>query len=330
MATASPNNTAYSVHIDAALTDFSVSYRPTGMIAEQLFPKRTVKHQTDQYWSWDKSQAFRVARSDGRGTLVPDRAPAKMRIRGAVPKSYKTFRYALADSISWDERANADEGLQLQQHKVMSIQDEIMLDYELRVAALCTTTGNYASSNFTTLAGASQWNNSGFTSLGTSGSGHSVIKANIDAGKKAIAKATGGLKPNLIVIPLEVALVINNDPGIVDLIKYTRSDMLVEDLLPPVLWGMKVLVPTATYQTTTEGEADNLGYVWGKNVWMGYVDPAPGLETLTFGTTFRWEDFQVRTWQEQKERVDIYEVAVNQDEHLISADCGYLIQNAIA
>lgn len=326
----SPNNTAYSVHIDAALTDFSVSYRPTGFIAEQLFPKKTVNNQTDQFWRWNKSQAFRVARSDGRGTLVADRAPAKMRIRGATPDSYKTFRYALADSISWDERANSDESLQLEQHKVSSIQDEIMLDYELRVANLCQNTANYAATNFTTLSGTSQWNNASFSSLSTTGGGHSVIKANVDAGKQAISLATGGLKPNVIVIPYQVAIVMNNDPGLVDLIKYTRPDMLVEDLLPPTLWGMKVLVPTSTFQTTTEGAADNLGYIWGKSVWMGYVDPNPGLETLTFGTTFRWQDFQVRTWQEQKERIDIFEVAVNQDEHLISADCGYLIQNAIA
>ena len=324
----SPNNTAYSVHIDQALSDFSVSYRPTGFIAEQLFPKKTVNNQTDQFWRWNKSQAFRVARSDGLGTRVPDRTPAKMRIRGATPDSYKTFRYALADSISWDERKNADVGLQLEQHKVASIQDEIMMDYELRVANLCQSTANYAATNFTTLAGTSQWNNAGFTSIGTGG--HSAIKAVIDAGKQAISLATGGLKPNLIVIPLLVAIVMNNDAGLVDLLKYTRPDMLVEDLLPPTLWGMKVLVPTATFQTTTEGATDSLGYIWGKSVWMGYVDPNPGLETLTFGTTFRWDDFQVRTWQEQKERMDVYEVSVNQDEHLISADCGYLIQNAVA
>jgi hypothetical protein len=324
----SPNNTVYSVHIDQALSDFSVSYRPTGMIAEQLLPKKKVDHQTDQFWRWNKSQSFRVARSDGLGTLVADRAPAKMRLRGATPDGYKTKRFALADSISWDERENGDASLNQEQHKVASIQDEIMMDYELRVKNLCQNTANYAASSFVTLAGTSQWNNAGFNSIGTAG--HSAIKANVDAGKKAIAAATGGLKPNTIVIPFEVAIVMNNDAALVDLLKYTKPDLLVEDLLPPTLWGMKVLVPTVTFQTTTEGEADNLSYIWGKSVWMGYVDPSPGLETLTFGTTFRWQDFQVRTWQEQKERIDVFEVAVNQDEHLISADCGYLIQNAIA
>jgi hypothetical protein len=328
MATGSPNNTVYSVHIDAALSDFSVSYRPTGMIAEQVFPHTAVDHQTDQFWRWNKSQAFRVARSDGLGTLVPDRAPAKMRLRGATPDGYKTKRYALADSISFDERKNGDASLNQQQHKVMSIQDELMLDFELRVKSMCQTTTNYASSNYTTLSGTAQWNNAGFTSIGTAG--HSAIKAVIDGGKKAISASSGGLKPNTIIIPFEVAIVMNNDAGLVDLLKYTKDDMLVEDLLPPTLWGMKVLVPTATFQTTTEGEADSLSYVWGKSVWMGYVDPNPGLETLTFGTTFRWEDFQVRTWQEQRERIDVYEVSVNQDEHLVAADCGYLIQNAIA
>src|SRR5690348_2117669 len=137
----SPNNTVYSVHIDQALTDFSVSYRPTGMIGPQVFPVTKVDHQTDQFWRWNKSQAFRVARSDGLGTLVADRAPAKMRLRGATPDGYKTKRYALADSISWDERRNGDASLNQQQHKIMSIQDEIDMDYELRVKAMCQTVG---------------------------------------------------------------------------------------------------------------------------------------------------------------------------------------------
>ena len=324
----SPNFTVGSVHIDEALSDFSTAYRPKGGIADQLFPVKTVKNKSDQFWRWNKGQAFRVARADGMGTLQPDRAPAKVRNYGAVPDRYQTRRFALADSVSWDERENADESLQLEQHKVAAIQDEIMLDFELRVKNMCYATANYAATNYTTLSGTSQWNNSGFTSIGSGG--HSAIKAVIDAGKQAVSQQTGGLKPNLIIIPLQVAIVMNNDAGLVDLIKYTKSDMLVEDLLPPTLWGMKVLVPSITYQNTVEGEPDNLQYIWGKNVWMGYVDPNPGIDTLTFGTTFRWHDFQVRTWQDQPSRVDWYEVSVDQDEHLISADCGYLIQNAIA
>jgi len=35
-------------------------------------------------------------------------------------------------------------------------------------------------------------------------------------------------------------------------------------------------------------------YIWGDNVVLAYVDPRPGLETLTFGATFSpdGEDFR--------------------------------------
>jgi hypothetical protein len=94
--------------------------------------------------------------------------------------------------------------------------------------------------------------------------------------------------------------------------------------------GMRVLMPTITYQSTVEGEADSIGYVWGKNVVMAYVNPAPALNSLTFGLTFRKDAFGIRSWREESTEETVYEVSVNQTEKLVAADCAYLIAAAIA
>lgn len=332
----SPNATTGTVHHPTPLTDLSLTWRPsTGvMIADQVFPVKPVKHESDTYYKWNKGQRFRVTRSDGQGSQRADRTAARLRNYGFTEDSYKLYEYALAESTTDREKANADDALSLEESRIHGIQDELMLDYEIRVANIIRTAANYAAANTTTLAGVNQWNNASFASLNSNGLGHSTIKANLDAGKKAVIAATGGILPNTIVLPYEVAIVMNNDPGLIDKEKYTLSTLLSTDMLdlenPPKLWGMRVLIPTVQFQTTTEGEPDALGAVWGKDVWMGFVNPRIGLNSLTFGLTFRKGGFDVRSWREEKSKENMYECSLLQTEKLVAADCGYLIKNAIA
>lgn len=326
--TATPNYTVGGVHVSAPLTQLSLGYHPSGMIAEQVFPPLPVQHENDLYYAWDKGQAFRVGRSDGTASLRADKTKAKRLNFGATLKSYIAYEYALEDTVSDREAANADTQLNLAASKIRRLQDLIMTDYEIRIATTATTAANYASANKTTLSGANQWNNSSFTS--TTNGQHSVIAGEIFTGKNAVRASTGGLVPNTIIIPYAVAMVLANDPGLIDLIKYTRSDLLVEDLLPPMLWGMKVLIPRAEYTSGVEGEAVTLSDVWGKNVVMAYVNPNPGLDSLTFGSTFRSRPWQVKTYRDETTDETVYRPSFVQAEQLITADCAYLIAACIA
>lgn len=325
--TATPNFTVGGVHVNAPLTQLSLGYHPQGFIADQVFSVYPVAHESDLYYKWDKGQAFRVGRSDGMASLRADKTAPKRLNFGATVDSYVAQEFALEDTVSDREVANADAPLNLAASKIRRLQDLIMLDYEIRVANIATTTGNYAAANFVTLAGANQWNSATFVS-NTNGQ-HSVIAGEIFTGKNAVRLASG-MVPNTIVIPYAVAMVIANDPGLIDLIKYTRSDLLVEDLLPPRLWGMDVLIPRAPDTTAIEGEAVSLGDVWGKNVVLFYKDPTPGLDSLTFGLTFRQRPWQVKTYREEKTDETVYRPNFVQAEKLVAADCAYLINACIA
>lgn len=324
----SPNFTVRNVHVNKLLSQFSIGYHPLGMIAEQVFPVVPVSNESDYYLFWDKGQALRIERSDGYGSLRADGTRPKLLNYGGTLKSYTAEEFALETRVTDRERANADNGLALEQSKMRRAKDSLYLDYEVRVATILTTAANYAGSNTVTLAGVNQWNNASFASQ--SGAVHSTIKANVEAGKEAVRKATGGILPNTIIIPRAVAAVMYNDPGLADLVKYTAPNLMVDDLLPQTLWGMKVLIPTVPFTTVPEGEAVTTSDVWGKNVVLAYINPNPGPDSLTLGLTLRQREIQVKQYRDEQVDSTFYRPSFVQSEKLVAADCGYLIAAAVA
>ena len=324
----SPNFTVRSAHVNVPLTQFSVGYHPLGMIAEQVFPVVPVSNESDYYYFWDKGQAFRVERGDGKGSLRADGTRPKLLNFGATLKTYTAEEFSIETRITDRERANADNALALEQSKVRRVQDVLYIDYEIRVAGALTNAATYPAANVVTLSGTSQWNNASFASQ--TGNQHSVIKANIEAGKEAVRKATGGLLPNTIIIPRAVAAVMYNDVGLADIVKYTAPNLMVDDLLPQTLWGMRVLIPTVPFTTSAEGEAPVMSDVWGKNVILLYRDPSPGLDSLTLGLTLRQSPWQVKQYRDEQIDATFYRPSFVQAEQLVAPDCGYLIQNVIA
>lgn len=49
-----------SVHIDAALTNISVSYAPQGFIADIIAPVVPVEKESDKYYVWNRDDTFRT------------------------------------------------------------------------------------------------------------------------------------------------------------------------------------------------------------------------------------------------------------------------------
>ena len=334
-ATDFPNQTAQGLHVNQLLTDFSLGYHPMGFIADSVFPVISVKKESDLFLKWSKEDAFRQGRTDGFDTLRADGTIAGEERFGTTMDSYLARERARRVKITDRERDNADPVIDLQRSRVRRAQDKILLDYEQRVAGIVRATANYTASvtNYTTLTTTAQWNNSSFSSLGTTGSGHSVIKANILTGMDTVRKNTGGYLPNRIVIPFPVATVLSNDPGLDDLRKYVENLLAGADgsnLVAPIFMGMKVLIPLAMYTSNVEGVAGGMTDVWGKDVIMFYAPNTPQRDDLAFGFTFRSRPWQVKEYREERESSTYYEAGMIQDEKLVTSDCAYLIKTAVA
>ena len=314
------------VHIDAALSNVSIGYHPTGFIAENIFPIVPVKKESDKYYVWNKDSAFRIPDTTQRA----DGTRSKTVGFGLSSASYAAEEYALNTEVTDRQRDNADSVINLRSAKTRRVKDILALDQEKRVATLLTTQANWASTNRVQRSGTQQWNNASFSATSAYG-----IEATIDAGKEAIRQAIGR-DPNYIIIPSAISKVMKRDSAIKDLIKYTHSELLVDGDLPPMLWKMKVMIPSSIYATSVEGNAtQSYADVWGKHVVLIYVPDNPQIDEVSAGYIFRVANgahtpWGVRTWREEAEKKEIVEVEVCQDEVLTSNVAGYFIEDAIA
>ena len=322
-------------HLNQLIANLSIEYRPTNarFITDDVFPVLPVAFENDTYALWDRSQRFRVMRTDGQDSLRADGTRASQKKYGWTYATYTTQEYAEEFGITDREAANTDAGLQLMQAHMAGIQDDILLHRELRVANLLTTAANYASTNKITKSGTSQWNNASFASQTTVLA--SQIKNDIDVAKNAIRQQLGGVLPNTIILPEPVAQQTENDFGLMDLLKHNGGITdLVNNGYPMAhgnkFFGLNILRPTGTYESENEGETSVVTDIWGKNAIICYVGPAAP-RTLTFGLQFRKQTFgAMKTYRDEAVDTTFYRVGMNQTEKLVVANAGYLISAVIA
>ena len=304
------------VHIDAALTQLSIAYNPTGFIADQVMPIIRVNKESDKYYKWDRGNSLRVPE-----TKRADGAEANKAVFEISNDSYQCEEYALNTDLTDRQIGNSDKILNLRKTKTMYLKNLLMRDREKRVADLLTTTGNYDSAVRKTLAGVTQWNNDAYVGS---------IEKDIDNGKEAV-RALIGHYPNVIIIPAAVAMVMKRDAAVRELIKYTQSNLLVNGDLPPTMWNMKVLIPTAINITSIKGHATTTtADIWGKNVILTYVPPQGSIDTPAHAYTLRSRNFLTKKWREESKGKDVIEVSMIDDEIITSNISGYLLTAAIA
>lgn len=253
-------------------------------------------------------------------------------------------RGAPADELVWD--LSKQTGLTIPYSKFMRIEDrdrvlfgeaalEVSLTRQLaahmkiqrekRVATLIEATGTYpSSSHYTTLSGTTQW--SDFT--------NGNPETDIEAGKRQCLVA-GSTPANTIHIPWEVASKVKQHPIIRELVKYSAKydGFAGGDLngLPPTLWELKVVVSRATYNSANPGQTQSNAFIWGKHVWIGYVNPVPTPMDQSFGYSFDAQPLWIKKGRmEFLDHADAIEASEDRLAKVISSASGYLIKNVIA
>lgn len=162
------------VHVDQALTNVSINYKPVGFIADKVSPIIPVKNDSDKYYVWDRAEAFRAF-----DDLRAPGAEARMIDDNVSTATYSAEEYSLKGKVTDRAKKNADSVLRLEISKTNRVKNALMLGREKRVAALFTTAANYASTNKVTKSGTSQWNDASFA-------GNPIT--DIDTGIEAVRK----------------------------------------------------------------------------------------------------------------------------------------------
>lgn len=307
---------ASQVHVDAALTNLTIKYKPAWMIADMLSPVVNQAKQSNKYFVWDRADTFRVYNDEGA-----ERTEAREIDMKLSTELYFADKRHLKIGMSDEEMENADSVLSLRTSKTEFVKNALMLGREKRVAALYTNVANYPAGHSVTLAGSNQWNDAAYA-------GNPAT--DIQTGVQVIAKAIW-IKPNTIVMTTDVWNVYKENDKIREKYKYVENSLSMVEKPKMIEW-MEFFTPEAIETTSAEGAgSDTTAYVWGKDVCLAYVNrKRPTKDSISFSYSFRWNNFTTKVFREEGKSATYIESKYFEDVKIVASYAGYIIKNAIS
>jgi hypothetical protein len=255
---------------------------------EQIVPRRTVANREFKYGVWDLGKYT----SDDTADLRAPGAPANQDTdAGLTWVTGMAYAHAKKQKITDEDLANTPNPAGLERAKIQRMVWSIRRGKELALRTIAGNTGLYGHAQ-----PAVRWD----------AAANVVIEANIDAAKEAFLLACG-LEPTHLLLPPLVAKVFKRDPTVRVLRKFTDDRLLINGELPPVVFGLNVVVPGGVVNASAAGIAPALARIWNvANATLFYVNPAAATdpEAMTsveeFGQTGfpGGGDFPVVTWRD--------------------------------
>jgi len=307
------NATGRALHIDKALSQMALGYRPGGFIADMIFPTVRVAKQSDVYYEFSRTDRLRrenTQRSPG--------THARRVTESVSSGTYFAKNYALSSAVVIEDKVNADPLLvsQLLNGKSRYLLDKLALDWEVRVASMVNSTSNVGSSS----AVSSAWDGSG-DPLGD-------LNTALDNVQYA-----NGVRPNRIVMGLEAWQSFRRDSNVRDLIMGANNGGGYASLqqAKDLLEVEDIFIAGAFQNTGEEGLGESLSTIWQDNVLAYYAPSAPSIEQPAFGYNFRWAapglpNMQVeRHPYDSRTKSEEIEVGYYQDEKITGASYGFLL-----
>ena len=261
--------------VDKLLTEVSVAYIPSGYISEALLPGIPVMQTTGKLAKYSNSHLRVQANSlmGGRG---------RARRVDTITRSQSTYeveRHGLEGIITKDDYRNVERPYDAEKDETVGLTTALWLEKE---RALASALGDPAVlTQFVTLAGVQQYND--YT--------NSDPLANFKTAQLAV-KAGCGLPANVAIVPWEVAQTLYYHPQILDRLggKYNQVGGVTAEMLKLAMGVEKIFIPTPTYNSSKEGQADSLAPVWGKDVIFAVIPDAAAPYQVSLGYYLTMKD----------------------------------------
>jgi hypothetical protein len=322
-----PQPTISDVHIDVALTNFSLAYfqRPDNYIATKVFPVVPVDKQSNKYWIWTKN--------DWMTSQVEVRPPGTESAGSGFTlsnTSYYANVYALHKDLDHQTAANAD--MDLERATSLWLTQQALLKMERSFVTDFMTTGIW-SLDYTGVASAPSTNQFVQWSNRTS----SDPRSDIETAKLQVLSTTG-FEPNTLVLGYQTYQALKQHPDFRSQIQYTSPESVTADIIGKILDIPRVFVSKGVYATNLEGETAAYSMVQGKSAWLGYVNPMATTESATAGVTFVWtglpgasgNQIAVNQFYIPETKVQRYEIELAYSNAIIGSDLGVYFTTAIS
>jgi len=307
------NPTAGDVHVDAALSAVSVSYRNPNFIWETIFPVIPSDKQSDKYFTYDKADLMR--------NEAAVRAPGTLAQRGGYRVSNTAYfcdNYAFGKATPDEAAQNSDEALDQQNADTEYVSDMVQRKAEITLAAAIFATSVWGTDKSVSV----QWD--------TYATSNPIddVQAGID-----IVLQNTGMEPNTLVLGQQTWTEgIKNHPDFVDRLSNQATMVLQLETAAAILGVPKIIVGKGSYNTAGEGETFSGSYIWGKNALLCYVPGAPGKRTPASGYTMRWGPQTVLRYRDTPPglKQDVIEAHDYLDFVVTGSDLGYYFDAVVA
>lgn len=310
------------VHIDAALTDFSVAYFQSaeGYVARRAFPAVGSDKQSDKYYVYTKAD---LLRSDAQ--KYAGKGPTAERDYKLSNSTFFIDDWALHYDVGRHERANADAVLDPEEDAAMVLAQDLLIAEDREWASTAFTTSVWGTdvtggTNFTV------WGDAASTPIEDQRTGVTTVLQNT------------GRKANKAVYGYDVWAALQDHPDILDRIKHSQVGVVTESLVAGILNIDEVIVGSAIRNTAQEGLTGSYSFELGSHALLLHSPNSAGPRTPTAGRTFVWSGLTGSQDGVMAERFDVPEegayprVQLHRtfDHKVTGSDLGYFFSGAVS
>jgi len=315
--------TPSDVHVDAALTDFSLAIiQDDANFQAGSAPVKPVMHKTDSYHIFTS------------GDWLRDDAVQKRAAGQGAPRSGFTLSNTTYDCTPWwtavplDElvRANSDPSVPIDEVAARLVTHRMLIRRERLYATAFLNTDSVWATDVTGGTDFTKWDDAA-----------SDPEKDIATGKRTVLIGTG-LEPNVLEVSYDVHIALKRHPMIKDRIKHTSSESITAAIIARFFEVDEYRVYKAIYNTAAEGATVSTSFVMGKHAVLTYQDGNPGIMTPTANALFSWSGLtgmndagvRIDQYYDDDKKEDVVRGEFAFDMKVTGSTLGYRFKTAVA
>lgn len=325
-----PMLTPSAVHIDQPLSNLTLAYvqDQSNFIADKVFPTVGVQRQSDKYYIYDRAG---MNRAGERKPLAPRTEVQRI---GMSVSNDSYFADVFGLGMDFDEQtlANEDAALEIRAAGAQTLMTNLLIDREEDFASTFFSAGVWTSES----TPANLWSN--YTS--------STPIVDVTNARRTMQLASGGYKPNTMVVGKEVRDQLINHPDILARLNggatVSNTALITNAKLAEIFEVENFYVMEAVKNASAEGVAESNAFIGGKHALLVHTPSSAGLMTPAAGLTFAWNNMPgvsnlgitVESFSDDAlRRVGVAEhiqVKMAYDMKVVGADLGYFFDSVVA